>query len=102
MLLLLCASFFKITSFILNSFRNTIRVSNCLDPDQDRHFVGPDLGLKLFAKVISNKQMPPLAWIELDDFIPSDILWFRSHQLKTALTLCSKITPFDAFEISCI
>ena len=27
-----------------NSFRNTIKVSNCLDPDQDRHSVGPDLG----------------------------------------------------------
>ena len=26
------------------SFRNTIRVSNSWDPDQDRHFVGPDLG----------------------------------------------------------
>ena len=24
--------------------RNTIRVSNSLDPDQTRHFVGPDLG----------------------------------------------------------
>ena len=21
-----------------------MRMSNCLDPDQDRHFVGPDLG----------------------------------------------------------
>ena len=33
---------------ILNSlnavFPKTIRVSNCLDPDQVRHFVGPDLG----------------------------------------------------------
>ena len=26
------------------SFRNTIRVSNGLDPDQERHFVCPDLG----------------------------------------------------------
>ena len=26
------------------SFRNTIRVSNSLEPDQARHFVGPDLG----------------------------------------------------------
>ena len=26
-----------------NSFRNTIRVSNSLDRDQDRQFVGPDL-----------------------------------------------------------
>ena len=30
--------------FIENSFRNTIRVSNNLDPDQARHFVGRDLG----------------------------------------------------------
>ena len=25
-------------------FRNTIRMSNFLDPDQAQHFVGPDLG----------------------------------------------------------
>ena len=30
--------------FSKNSFRNTVRVSNGLDPDQDRHLVGPDLG----------------------------------------------------------
>ena len=35
--------FFKI-KFLKNSFRTTIRVSNNLDPDQARHFVGPDLG----------------------------------------------------------
>ena len=33
--------FFKI-GFIKNSSRNTIRVSNNLDPDQARHFVGSD------------------------------------------------------------
>ena len=27
-----------------NSFRNTIRVSHSLDPDQTRHFIGSDLG----------------------------------------------------------
>ena len=37
-------------------FRNTIRVSNGLDPYQDRHSVGPDLGPKPFAKVISRQQ----------------------------------------------
>ena len=31
-------------NFLENSFKNTIRVSNNLDPDQARHFVGPDLG----------------------------------------------------------
>ena len=37
-----CLHFLKL-SFSKNSFRNTIRVLNSLDPDQDRHFVGPDL-----------------------------------------------------------
>ena len=41
------ADFFNI-NFFKNSFRNTIRVSNSLDPDQARHLcwpnVGPDLG----------------------------------------------------------
>ena len=32
------------SAFSKNSFRNTIRVSNSLDRDQARHFVGPDLG----------------------------------------------------------
>ena len=36
------ADFFK--TFSKNNFRNTIRVSNSLDPDQARHFVGPNLG----------------------------------------------------------
>ena len=35
--------FFKII-FLKNSFRTTIRVSNSLESDQARHFVGPDLG----------------------------------------------------------
>ena len=30
-------------TFSKNSFRNKIRVSNPLDPDQDQHSVGPDL-----------------------------------------------------------
>ena len=30
--------------FSKNSFRNTIRVPNSLDPDQARHFVRPGLG----------------------------------------------------------
>ena len=36
------AVFFKIISFE-NSFRNTFKVSNGLDPDQARQFVGHDL-----------------------------------------------------------
>ena len=36
-------TFFKIT-FLRKKFRFTIRVSNVLDKDKDRHSVGPDLG----------------------------------------------------------
>ena len=38
------ADFFSKSTFPKISFRNTIRVSNSLDPDQARHVVGPDLG----------------------------------------------------------
>ena len=44
MVLLSSADFFPKLTFSKVSFRMTIRVSNGLDPDQDRHFVGPDLG----------------------------------------------------------
>ena len=43
MLLLSYADFFQKLTISKNSLRNTIRVSNGLDPDQDRHSVGPDL-----------------------------------------------------------
>ena len=43
MLLLPSADFSKLT-FSNSSFKNSIRVSNGLDPDQDGHFDGPDLG----------------------------------------------------------
>ena len=45
---LFCMRFYQLAFFQNNfstvSFRNTIRVSNSLDPDQDRQNVGPDLG----------------------------------------------------------
>ena len=44
MLLLSSADFFSKLTFAKNSFRNTIRLSNGLDPDQDRQNVGLDLG----------------------------------------------------------
>ena len=44
MLFLSSAVFCSKLTFSKNSFRNTIRVSNSLDTDQDQHFVCPDLG----------------------------------------------------------
>ena len=51
---------FSKSTFSKNSFRNTIRVSNNLGPDQARHFVGPDLGL---------------GWLVLLLYVPSQQLW---------------------------
>ena len=60
MLLLLSADLRLKLTFSKNSFRNTIKVSNGLDPDEDRHFVGPDLGpnclQRLSADVKSHHQ----------------------------------------------
>ena len=42
--LLSSADFFSKLTFFKHSFRNAIRVSNGLDPDQDQRSVGPDLG----------------------------------------------------------
>ena len=60
MLLLSSADFLRII-FSKNSFRNTIRVSNSLDPDQDRHSVGPDLGPNSFERLSADEKKSPLA-----------------------------------------
>ena len=38
-----------------NCFRNTIRVSNSLDPDLTRYFVGPDLGPNCLQRLSVDK-----------------------------------------------
>ena len=43
-------NFYKIYIF-KNSFRNTIRVSSRLDPDQARHLGGPDLGTNFLKRL---------------------------------------------------
>ena len=52
---LLSADFFYLKlTFSKNYFRNTIRVSNSLNPDQARHFVGPDLGPNSLQRLSAN------------------------------------------------
>ena len=51
MLLLSSAEFFQNQLFSKNSFRNTFRVSNCLDPDQDPSIVSSDLGPNSLQKL---------------------------------------------------
>ena len=40
--------------FSINSFRNTIRESNSLDPGHAQHFVGPDLGPNCLQRLSSD------------------------------------------------
>ena len=62
---------FSSADFLQNSvFRNkpprtTIRVSNSLDPDQDRHSIGIHLGSNCLQKAIGRRQNYPLACKEL-------------------------------------
>ena len=45
------ADFFSKSTFSKNYFKNTIRVSDSLDPGQARHFVGPDLDRNCLLKL---------------------------------------------------
>ena len=48
------ADFFQNYFFTKNSLRNTIILSKGLDPDQDQHFVGPDMGPNCLQRVSVN------------------------------------------------
>ena len=47
--------FFLKLNFSEKSFRTNIIVSDSLDPDQARHFVGPDLGPNCLQKLLGKK-----------------------------------------------
>ena len=64
MFLFSSADFFKIKLFKNKPPRTTIKVSNSLDPDQDRHSVGLHLGLNYLQKAIGIRQNYPLACTE--------------------------------------
>ena len=51
----------KVKLFSKHSFRNTILVSNSLDPDQARHSVGPDLGPTSLRWLLADDKKWPLA-----------------------------------------
>ena len=60
-----CMLFCRLLIFSKNPFRNTIRVSNRLDPDQARHFVEPDLGPNCLQRLSADgtsRQRVKLGW----------------------------------------
>ena len=58
MLLSYAVFFFKI-NFLQQFFRITMRLSNSLDQDQDRYFVGPDLEPKCFQRLSADNKRHP-------------------------------------------
>ena len=57
MLLLSSVGFFSKLPFSKNSFWNTIRVSNGLDPDQSRHSVSPDLAPNYLQRLSADEKI---------------------------------------------
>ena len=53
-------TFFKINFFSKDSFRNTISVSNGLDPDQDQRSVSPDLDQNCLKRLSSADDKSPV------------------------------------------
>ena len=51
------ADFFQ-NKLFKNYFRTTIRVSNSLNPDQDRHSVGPDLDPNCLKRLSADDKTP--------------------------------------------
>ena len=48
----------SVVTFSKKYFTNTIRVSNSLGPDQDRHYVGQDLGSNGLQMVLADNKSP--------------------------------------------
>ena len=76
-------TFFK-TNFFRKSFRHSIRVSKGLDPDQDRHSVGPDLGPNCLQRILANdKGIEPLPTLQQKRCIIYNVgLKLRVHTKK--------------------
>ena len=55
-----CAIFHSLDA----GFFNTIRLSNSLDPDQARHFVGPDLGPNCLQWLSADNKMSGWIWVQ--------------------------------------
>ena len=72
---------FSKSSFLKNSFRNTIRVSNSLDPDQARRFVGPDLDPNCLQRLSADDTSRQI--VELSSGLSS--AW-RCHDTCTSFT----------------
>ena len=77
-----CWQFSKLT-FSTKSFRNTIRVSNGLDPDQDRHYVGPDLSQNCLQRLSADHKICR-GNLKRETYIISLHAWYFFHSFSTS------------------
>ena len=59
------ADLFQNGIFFKRYFRNSIRVSNCLDPDHDGHSVRPDLGPNHLPRLSVDKWPPARKYLRM-------------------------------------
>ena len=86
--------FFKST-FSKNSFRNTIRVSNSLDPDQVRRFVGPELGPNYLLKLSADDTSRQTKSVHTHNCIRA--IWLRSF--KQFLQVSWRVSLMSEFNL---
>ena len=85
--IIFCAIFYSLDA----EFFNTIRVSNSLDPDQARHFAGPDLG----PNCLQSQQKSPLASKKLNTKqLVDTTFWLKPWLNKIVNFIWLQLFPF--------
>ena len=74
--------FFFLKSSIQNTFRNFIRVSNSLDPDQERINFGPDLGQNCFQTETAHLLLCMLGTLYTSFYCLIFVVFFPSLKLS--------------------
>ena len=87
--LLPIANFLSKKNFAKKSFTNTIRLSNGLDPDQDRRSVGSDLGPNYLLSLSAGDKVARLAMKESK--VCFVVVGVHNLEYDTYLSGCSEI-----------
>ena len=100
-MLFLSSDFFFKINFKKNSFRNTIRGSNCSDPEQAQHSVGPDLGTKCLQTYQQRTKGKSDNVLPLYLLVSNDFCHFenRCNNLNQIIRHCKEFNMYYLFEL---
>ena len=82
-------------------FFNTIRVSNSLDPDQARHFVGPDLGPNCLQRLSADNIK---YYFLADTLAEDDFIWLQLFPFGYSVgynKYCARVSPGKPSDQDC-